>query len=104
MSKEKNMNEVEVEVENELNEIDNTDSEVAEEETTKSKFKAGLKKYGKRIATGAAIVTAAVVGFVLGRRDDGVNYENCGMPLELMNDPNDDVVHYDTKDEEDTDE
>ena len=103
MSKEKNMNKVEVdEVEVEVDETDNTDSE-AIEETTKSKFKAGLKKYGKCIATGAAIVTAAVVGFVLGRRDD-VNYENCGMPLELMHDPNDDVVHYDTKDEEDTDE
>ena len=102
MSKEKNMNEVD-EVEVEVDETDNTDGEVIEEETTKSKFKAGLKKYGKRIATGAAIVTAAVVGFIIGKRDD-VNYENCGMPLELMHDPNDDVVHHDTKDEEDTDE
>lgn len=101
MSKEKNMNEVD-EVEVEVDETDNTDSE-AIEETAKSRFKAGLKKYGKRIATGAAIVTAAVVGFIIGKRDD-VNYENCGMPLELTHDPNDDVVHYDTKDEEDTDE
>ena len=50
--------------------------EVVEEEQKVSfftKVKTGAKKHGKKIAVGAAMITAGVLGYKLGNRDTGVS-------------------------------
>lgn len=67
MSKEvEKMNEIE-------EEIDVETDEVVETEAQGSKFKAALKKYGKRIAIGAGVLAVGLIGFVLGRKGNADN-------------------------------
>lgn len=65
-----------VEVEEEVMVTDD-EVDVAESETKKSKFKAGLKKCGKKIAIGAGILAVGIIGFMLGRKgsDDSVEID-----------------------------
>lgn len=94
MSEAKEMNEeVVVEV------ADETEEETVSEVKT-SRFKDGLKKYGKKLAIGAGVLAVGIVGFILGRKTNA-DYDEQEL-LELGYDPDDDVVHYDSEDEDET--
>lgn len=88
MSKEvKETNEVE-------EEIDVETDEVVETEAPESKFKAGLKKYGKKIAIGAGVLVVGLIGFALGRKGNtdndtlAIDYDPDG----IGNDETDEVI------------
>ena len=73
--------------------VDEEETEETESETKIDKFKAGLKKYGKKIAIGAGIVAVGIAGFILGKNSiSGNDYDET---LEIGYDPNNDVVHDD---------
>lgn len=74
----------EQEIETEVDEvIEEEETEPEVEETKFSKFKAGLKRNGKRILTIGAVAAAALIGYGLGKKknssDDVVYYlpEDC---------------------------
>ena len=86
----KKMNEVDEEIEVMYDEVEDAESEPKE-----SKFKAGLKKYGKKIAIGAGILAVGIAGFMLGRKGSGEGEE----PIAIGYDSDNGV-----DDSEDTDE
>ena len=73
--------------------VEEEETDETESETKMDKFKAGLKKYGKKIAIGAGIVAIGIAGFILGKKSSsGDDYDET---LEIGYDPNNDVVHDD---------
>lgn len=55
-------------MDNNINELENTEVTVEVKEGLGKKVVNGVKKHGKKIAVGAGIAAAGVVGFLLGKR------------------------------------
>lgn len=77
--------------------MEEEETDETESETKMDKFKAGLKKYGKKIAIGAGIVAVGIAGFILGKKSS--SDDSYDETLEIGYDPNNDVVHDDDPDD-----
>ena len=58
--------------------------ERVQEEGLGSKIKAGLKKHGKKIAAGAAVLTCGIIGYVIGVKANDRYYDSDDDLIDLL--------------------